>query len=44
MGTLVTSDYIYTLQSPMNNLYKADLTKSTKENTYYSLAMFPYPS
>jgi leucyl-tRNA synthetase/8-oxo-dGTP pyrophosphatase MutT (NUDIX family) len=28
----------------MNNLYKADLTKSTKENTYYSLAMFPYPS
>lgn len=28
----------------MENTYKADLTKATKEKTYYSLAMFPYPS
>ncbi len=27
-----------------NNIYKVDLTQATKENTYYSLAMFPYPS
>ncbi len=27
-----------------NNIYKADLTHATKEKTYYSLAMFPYPS
>lgn len=28
----------------MTNIYKADLTKATKEKTYYALAMFPYPS
>ena len=26
------------------DIYKADLTNASKENIFYSLAMFPYPS